>query len=124
MWRRLALSSCALITFSALLLPFGFWFISHSWGHDVGEPALEQTSIWRKCCGNGDCIPKPVKIVNKGEQGNSLAVRIDGMEAVVEKEKFSPVPSNRTWVCYVDPNGTVTNENIRCILYPEKGGTT
>jgi len=65
-----------------------------------------------------------VKIVNKREQGNSLTVRIDRMEAVIEKEKFSPVPSNRTWVCYVDPNGTVTNENIRCILYPENGGTT
>ncbi len=124
MWPRLALSRSVFITISVLLSLFGFWFVSHSWGHDVGEPELERTQIWQKCCGNGDCVPKPVKLVNKAVQGNKLVVRIDGVEAAVEKEKFSPVPSNRTWVCYVDPNGTVSNENIRCILYPKTGGTT
>jgi hypothetical protein len=124
MWRWSALPRCVSITISVLLPIFGFWFLSHSWGHEVGEPELEKTPIWQKCCGNGDCVPKPVKVVNKAEQGNRLVVRIDGVEAAVGKEKFSPVPSNRTWVCYVLPNGTVTDENIRCILYPEKGGTT
>ncbi len=119
---RPAVFHSVLITASVLI--FGFWVMSHSWGHEVGEPELEQTRIWQKCCGNGDCVPKPVKIVNKGGQGSKLVVKIDGVEAAVEKEKFSPVPSNRTWVCYLDPNGSVTDENIRCILYPEKGGTT
>ena len=42
----------------------------------------------------------------------------------VDKEKFSPVPSDRSWVCYINPRGEITNENIRCILYPQKSGTT
>ena len=123
-WRRLLLSRCVPITVAALLSVFGFWFISHSWGHDVGEPELEETEIWQKCCGNGDCVPKPIKIVNKAEETKKLVVKIDGVEAAIDKQKFSPVPSNRTWVCYVNPRGTISNENIRCILYPEKGGTT
>ncbi len=103
---------------------FFAFFISLSFGHEVGEPELEKTQIWQKCCGGGDCVPKPVKIVNEGSRENQLVVRIDGTEAAVEKDKFSPVPSDRTWVCYIDPNGPVANENIRCVLYPEKGGTT
>ncbi len=122
---RLPVSHSVSIVVGAVLLSvFGFWFMSRSWGHEVGEPELEKTAIWQRCCGNGDCIPKRVKIVNEGTQRSKLVVRIDGIEAAVEKEKFSPVPSNRTWVCYLNPNGTVSNENIRCILYPEKGGTT
>jgi hypothetical protein len=92
-------------------------------GHDVGEPELEKLPIWKQCCGNGDCIPQHLRIIGR-EPGKKLSVEIEGVQTSVDKEKFSPVPSDRTWVCYVSPGGTITNENIRCILHPQRGGTT
>ena len=95
----------------------------HSWGHDVGEPALEQLPLWKQCCGEGDCIPQHLRIIGK-EPEKKVAVEIEGAQTSVDKEKFSPAPTNRTWVCYVSPGGAISNENIRCILYPQKSGTT
>ena len=103
---------------SGVLLP------PDSWGHKVGEPELERLPIWKQCCGDGDCVPQPVKIITKSDTGKKIVVNIEGVEAAVEKDKFTPVPSDRTWVCYQNPNGRITNENIRCILYPQKSGTT
>ena len=69
-------------------------------------------------------MPQPVKIITKSDTGKKIVVNIEGVEAAVEKDKFTPVPSDRTWVCYQNPNGRIANENIRCILYPQKSGTT
>ena len=95
---------------------------SASWGHDVGEPALQELPIWTKCCGDGDCVAQNVQIIGNAP-GKKIDVKIQGTETYVDKDKFSPVPSNRTWVCYVSPSGAVSNENIRCILHPQSGGT-
>jgi len=95
---------------------------SSSPAHDVGEPALEQLPIWKSCCAEHDCVAQKVKII--GNQGKGkVSVEIEGTQTKVDKEKLSPVPSPRTWVCYVNPHGEIVDENIRCILFPEKGGT-
>ena len=94
----------------------------HSWGHDVGEPALEKLPVWSQCCGNGDCVPQRVETI--GKEPGKIDVEIDGVKTSVDKNKFSPVPSNRTWVCYFNPGGAIRDENIRCILHPQQGGTT
>jgi len=128
---------------SFMLLPLGAEWIAHgltvwcmlfaavvlgagspsvSWGHDVGEPALQELPIWSHCCGDGDCVPQNVQILGKGP-GQKLDTKIQGVETYVDKVKFSPVPSNRTWVCYFSPGGAISNENIRCILHPQSGGT-
>lgn len=91
-----------------------------SLAHEVGEPLLEQLPIWKACCSDHDCVPQRVKIIGKGS--NKVSVEIEGTETKVEAGKFSPVPSPRIRVCYVNPNREVSNENIRCILFPEKGG--
>jgi hypothetical protein len=91
--------------------------------HKVGEPKLESLRIWKQCCSEHDCIPQDVQTIRKQKDGN-ITVRIEGIQTDVSKEKFSPVPSQHTWVCYVNLNGQITNENIRCILYPQTGGTT
>ena len=96
---------------------------SHSWGHDVGEPELEKLPLWKQCCAEGDCVSQRLRIIEK-EPDKKVAVEIEGVQTSVDKEKFSPVPTNRTWVCYVSPRGSISNENIRCILYPQKSGTT
>jgi hypothetical protein len=90
--------------------------------HKVGEPKLENLSIWKQCCSEHDCVPQDVQTIRKEKDGN-VSVRIEGIQTEVSKKKFSPVPSPRTWVCYVNPNGPISNENIRCILYPQTGGT-
>ena len=96
--------------------------LSSAPAHDVGEPALEQLPIWKSCCADHDCVAQKVKII--GNQGKEkVSVDIDGTQTKVDKEKLSPVPSPRTWVCYVNPNGEIVNENIRCILFPEKSST-
>jgi hypothetical protein len=94
------------------------------WGHDVGEPELEKLPIWKTCCREGDCFPQAVNVLKKTENEKTISVDIEGVNIAVEKEKFSPVPSSRTWVCYINPNGEIKDENIRCILYPQKSGTT
>ncbi len=94
---------------------------SRIWAHEVGEPLLEQLPIWSRCCNQHDCIPQPVSILRKEEK--TLTVDIAGSQASVDKSKFSPVPSTRTWVCYVTPNEVVSNDNIRCILHPQHSGT-
>src|SRR5690242_20691881 len=95
---------------------------SRSFGHDVGEPALQKLPVWNQCCGDGDCVPENVQILGKGLD-KQLDVEINGVETYVDKDKVSPVPSNRTWVCYISPGGAIRNENIRCILFPQRGGT-
>jgi hypothetical protein len=90
--------------------------------HDVGEPILEQLPIWKSCCADHDCIPQKVKIIEKAGK-EKVSVEIEGTETKVDKGKLSPIPSPRTWVCYVNPSGEIVNENIRCILFPEKSST-
>ena len=108
----------------AITLSCSLILISSSWAdHKVGEPKLENLSIWKECCSEHDCVPQDVQTIRKEKDGN-IKVRIEGIQTEVSKEKFSPVPSERTWVCYVNPNGEIKNENIRCILYPQTGGTT
>jgi hypothetical protein len=68
-------------------------------------------------------LPQHLQILGN-EAGKKLSVQIEGVETAVDKDKFSPVPSDRTWVCYLRPGGTINNENIRCILYPQQSGTT
>jgi len=63
-----------------------------------------------------------MKIIGK-EKPKKVWVAIEGVQTSVDKEKFSPVPSDRTWVCYITPNGVASNENIRCILHPQESGT-
>jgi len=114
-------------TVHGLMLPIALAVLaagnpSISWGHDVGEPALQNLPIWNQCCGNGDCVPENVQILGKGSE-QKLDVEIQGVETYVDRDKLSPVPSNRTWVCYINPGGAIRNENIRCILHPQSGGT-
>lgn len=104
-----------------------FWaalavIVSLAWGHPVGEPELEKLAIWKRCCNEHDCIPQQVAILRKEE--NALLVDIGGAQAAIDQYKFSEVPSPRTWVCYIIPNGNVSNDNIRCILRPKAGGLT
>ena len=94
---------------------------SRTSAHDVGEALLEQDPIWKRCCSGRDCTPQNVKIVGQ-EAREKVSVEIDGTQTKVDKRKLSPVPSARTWVCYLNPKGAIVNENIRCILFPEKGG--
>jgi hypothetical protein len=96
---------------------------SQSFAHDVGEPTLQNLPVWRECCGNGDCVPQHVQISGSEPGKKKIDVEIEGVSTSVDKEKFSPVPSNRSWVCYMSPGGAIRNENIRCILYPHSGGT-
>jgi hypothetical protein len=107
----------------AIAAGWGAVALRHSWGHDVGEPELEKLPIWKQCCGNGDCIPQHLRMIGR-LPGKKLSVEIEGAQTSVDKEKFSPVPSDRTWVCYVHLGGPVSDENIRCILHPQKGGMT
>jgi hypothetical protein len=88
----------------------------------VGEPALQKLPIWSQCCGEGDCFSQRLQIV--GKEAKNIGVVIEGVQTSVNKEKFSPVPTDRTWICYVDPGGDISDDNIRCILYPQQGGTT
>jgi hypothetical protein len=91
-----------------------------SLAHEVDEPLLEQLPIWKACCSDHDCVPQRVQIVGKGD--NKVSVEIERTETKVDKGKLSPVPSPRSWVCYVNPNREISNEHIRCVLFPEKGG--
>ena len=108
--------SC-LVFFSSLLS-----MSSPSSAHDVGEPLLERDPTWSRCCAGQDCTAQRVRIVGP-EVRQKVSVEIEGTQTRVDKAKLSPVPSAHTWVCYVDPKGGINNENIRCILFPEKGGT-
>jgi hypothetical protein len=112
-------SICFSIAISAALV----LLLSRSWGHDVGEPKLEETQIWKTCYLERDCRPQQVAIVIKNHNRKQILVNIEGVETAVDKEVFKPVPSNRTWVCYINPDGPVRNENIRCILYPQQSGS-
>jgi len=86
----------------------------------VGEPELEKLGHLEPLLQRHDCVPQPVSIIRDEEK--SLLVNIAGFQTSVERFKFTPVPSSRTWVCYVVPNGVVNNDNIRCILHPKPGG--
>ena len=96
---------------------------SSSWSsHTVGEPELEAHPSWKRCCAEQDCVPQQVKILG-GEKSGKILVKVEGTQAKVNKWKLHPVPSGRTWVCYINRNGEIANENIRCILFPEKAST-
>ena len=122
-WRRRFTHSVYFNCFSIAISAALFLLISHSWGHDVGEPKLEKLQIWQTCCQDRDCRPQRVAIGIKDQSRKRILVNIEGVETAVDKEVFKPVPSNRTWVCYINPDGPVSNENIRCILYPQQSGS-
>jgi len=84
---------------------------------------LQKLPIWSQCCGDGDCVPQRLHILGH-ETGEKLSIEIEGIQTAVDKQKFSPVPSDRAWVCYFKPGGAISNDNIRCILYPQQSGTT
>jgi len=97
--------------------------VPSSWpSHSVGEPKLEEHSSWRYCCADQDCVPQQVRIIGN-ERAGKISVKIEGVQTKVDKDKLRAVPSRRTWVCYINRNGEIANENIRCILYPEKSST-
>ena len=121
-WKRFS-GSVHIICFSIAISAALLLLISHSWGHDVGEPKLQKLPIWNTCCQEQDCKPQQVTIVIKEYSKKKILVNIEGVETAIDKEVFKPVPSNRTWVCYINPDGPVSNENIRCILYPEQSGS-
>jgi hypothetical protein len=110
-------------SFLALILSGIFFLAPSSWSdHLVGEPQLEKLPIWASCCREHDCVAEDVKMM--GKAGNEMiSVEIDGVQTVVGKQKFTPVPSSHTWVCYRDSTGSVNDDNIRCILYPQRDGT-
>lgn len=110
------------VGFSLSVLLLTSVLVSPSWSsHSVGEPALEKDRRWNQCCAHEDCVPEKVKIIG-AEQTGEISVKIEGHQITVDKDKFHHVPTQRTWVCYVNPNGRIANENIRCILLPEKRG--
>jgi len=112
-----------LLHFSLFALLLTILLASPSWAsHSVGEPELEQNSSWRYCCADQDCVPQQVRIIGN-ERAGKVSVRIEGVQTKVDKDKLRAVPSQRTWVCYFNRNGQIADENIRCILYPEKGST-
>jgi hypothetical protein len=67
-------------------------------------------------------VAEQVKMIGK-QSNEMILVDIEGIQTSVSKQKFSPVPSPHTRVCYYNPNGEIANENIRCILDPQQTGT-
>jgi hypothetical protein len=84
----------------------------------VGK-ALEKEMIWNQCCNEHDCVPQQVNVFG-AESNGQVPVVIEHSEASVSKQKFHPVPSSRTWVCYRDPSQGVSDSNIRCSLVPRE----
>ena len=118
-WEKYAV--CPILAFLVPLLVIVS--VSSSWpSHSVGEPELEKDPSWRNCCADQDCVPQEVKIIGT-EWAGEISVKIEGVQTKVNKDKLHAVPSQRTWVCYFDRNGAIANENIRCVLYPEKAST-
>ena len=110
--------------FCVVFVLVALFLVPFSWSsHSVGEPALEKLPIWHQCCDEQDCVPEQVTIMGKDNSG-MIPVDIEGVKTTVAKAKFSAVPSPHTWVCYYNPNGEIKDDNIRCILYPQQGGTT
>src|SRR3989442_10931118 len=108
-YRRIRLN--CLIHFSLCVLLLMAFSASPSWSsHSVGEPELEAHPSWNRCCAEQDCVPQQVKIVGAEEAGK-ISVKVEGVQARVNKWKLRPVPTRRTWVCYVNRNGEIANEN-------------
>ncbi len=112
-----------LVCSSFLISLYMLFLVPYSWpDHSVGEPKLEKLRVWEQCCSDRDCFPQKVKII--GIEGNGkIPIEVEEYQALVKKEKFFPVPSAYTWVCYINPNGQIIDQNIRCILYPQNSGT-
>jgi len=86
--------------------------------HSVGEPELEQSEVWRRCCEKDDCFPVPWQVIDViGEQA---IVRLETYSIVVTTEKIQPAPTDYHWICLVDRNGEFVDKNIRCLLHPKK----
>jgi len=62
---------------------------SQSWGHDVGEPALQKSPVWNQCCGDRDCVPQRVHIVDR-EPGKKIGVEIEGVTTSSIKQNSRP----------------------------------
>ena len=84
--------------------------------HWVGEPELERSQIWRKCCERDDCIVQNVQIFSSMQ--DEVWTGIDEETVLLHQGKFHPAPTSHTWVCYFYELRVVTPENIRCILLP------
>jgi hypothetical protein len=111
-------------SFSGLVLSGVLSLVPSAWpDHKVGEPQLEELPIWSVCCKDHDCVAEEVKMIGQPSD-EMILVDIEGVQTAVNKQKFSPVPSTHTWVCYVDPNGSISDDNIRCILHPKPSGIT
>ena len=108
--------------YGLLLLACGGLAECHSWAHDVGEPALQQLPIWSQCCGDGECVSQRLQIIDKAK--NKINVEIEGVQTSVDKKNSRLFPRTVPWVCYYRTGGAISNENIRCILYPQQSGTT
>ncbi len=93
--RQLTRPVCYLLLPSMLICVSLVLVHSHSLGHSVGEPKLEKLPIWTRCCQERDCVPQQMKIIGK-EKSKKVWVAIEGVQTSVDKEKFSPVPSDRT----------------------------
>jgi len=120
-YRRIRLN--CLIHFSLFVLVLMAFSASPSWSsHSVGEPELEAHPSWNRCCADQDCVPQQVRILGN-ERAGKISVKIEGVQTKVDKDKLHAVPSQRTWVCYFNLNGKISNDNVRCILYPEKSST-
>jgi hypothetical protein len=101
-----------------------WWFSGISFvGSRCGRTNIATIADLEPVLRPGRLLPQRLQIIGN-EAGKKLSVQIEGVETSVDKDKFSPVPSDRTWVCYARPGGTISNENIRCILYPQQSGTT
>ncbi len=112
-----------LVHFSLFVLLLMILLVQSSWpSHSVGEPKLEEHSSWRYCCADQDCVPQQVRIIGN-ERAGYISVKIEGVQTKVDKDKLRAVPSQHTWVCYFNRNGKISNDNTRCILYPEKSST-
>ena len=90
--------------------------------HWVGEFELEQSSIWKTCCEEDDCIKQDVQILNS--MFDEIWTGIDGEVVILKADKFHPAPTSNTWVCYFNQVRVVNPSNIRCILYPDHSPLT
>jgi len=86
--------------------------------HPVGEPTLEESEVWRECCASFDCEISRLFIL--GGSSTKTLVLLGNEEEWIDSPKFRLAPTVHVWVCYVDINGQFKNDNIRCILIPQK----
>lgn len=85
--------------------------------HPVNEPALERSEIWGVCCRRADCKPQRFEVLLT--TGIYRLTQVGYEKDWIARDKFHPVPSRYTWVCYEDITGKFVDDNVRCLLYPQ-----